>query len=65
MTGLQSALDGKAAASHSHTIANVTGLQSALDGKSALGHTHNSTDIANHAPCRHTQGGQSNPYAPV
>lgn len=29
-----------AAASHTHTIANVTGLQAALDGKSATGHTH-------------------------
>ena len=33
VSGLQSALNGKAAASHTHTIANVTGLQAALDGK--------------------------------
>jgi hypothetical protein len=33
VTGLQTALDGKAASSHTHTIANVTGLQSALDAK--------------------------------
>ena len=45
-TGLQTALDGKAASSHTHTIANVTGLQTALDGKQASGsyaaasHTH-------------------------
>lgn len=31
--GLVSALDGKAASSHTHTIAHVTGLQLALDGK--------------------------------
>lgn len=31
VTGLQTALDGKAASSHTHTIANVTGLQAALD----------------------------------
>ena len=31
---------GAAAASHTHTIANVTGLQSALDGKAASSHTH-------------------------
>jgi hypothetical protein len=30
---LQTALDGKAASSHTHTIANVTGLQTALDSK--------------------------------
>lgn len=47
VTGLQSALDGKAAASHTHTIANVTGLQSALDSKSNIGHTHAITDVAN------------------
>lgn len=36
VSGLQTALDGKAAASHAHTIANVTALQTALDGKAAL-----------------------------
>ncbi|HHA2886099.1 TPA: tail fiber domain-containing protein [Stenotrophomonas maltophilia] len=39
-TATQTALDGKAAASHSHTIANVTGLQAALDGKAAASHSH-------------------------
>ena len=33
VTGLQTALDGKAASSHTHTIAEVTGLQTALDSK--------------------------------
>ncbi|NWG46262.1 MAG: hypothetical protein HXY25_06910 [Alphaproteobacteria bacterium] len=36
VTGLQSALDGKAASSHTHIIGDVTGLQSALDGKQAV-----------------------------
>ena len=35
VTGLQSALDGKAPASHTHAQSDVTGLQSALDGKAA------------------------------
>lgn len=35
ITGLQAALDGKAATSHSHAIANVTGLQAALDALTA------------------------------
>lgn len=47
-TGLQAALDGKAAVhahpyapvSHGHTIADTGGLQAALDGKSDTGHTH-------------------------
>ena len=39
VTGLQDALNGKAASSHTHTIANVTGLQDALDGKAAS-HSH-------------------------
>ena len=34
-TDLQAALDGKAAVSHSHAIADVTGLQGALDAKVA------------------------------
>ncbi|WP_445392383.1 tail fiber domain-containing protein [Stenotrophomonas pavanii] len=36
----QAALDGKAAASHTHSVANVTGLQTALDGKAAASHVH-------------------------
>lgn len=40
VTGLQSALDAKAASSHTHAISDVTGLQSALDGKAASSHTH-------------------------
>lgn len=35
VTGLQTAIDGKAASSHSHVIADVTGLQTALDAKAA------------------------------
>jgi len=35
ITGLQTALDGKATSSHTHTISNITGLQTALDGKEA------------------------------
>lgn len=42
ITGLQDALNGKAASSHTHTIANVTGLQAALDGKSNTNHGHTS-----------------------
>lgn len=38
---INSALAGKAAASHTHTIAQVSNLQSTLDGKAATGHTHN------------------------
>ena len=37
---IKAALDGKAAASHTHEIANVNGLQDALDGKAASNHTH-------------------------
>jgi len=32
-SNIQTQLDGKAASSHTHSIANVTGLQTALDGK--------------------------------
>lgn len=46
-TGLQAALDGKAATSHTHTTAQVTGLDTALAGKAATSHTHVATDISN------------------
>ena len=35
VSGLQSALESKAAYSHGHVIGDVTGLQSALDAKAA------------------------------
>lgn len=47
ITGLQSALDGKANSAHAHTISDVTGLQLALDGKSNFGHGHSISDITN------------------
>ncbi|HJJ02107.1 MAG TPA: hypothetical protein OIM27_03915 [Methanobrevibacter smithii] len=37
---VNSALNGKANSSHSHSISNITNLQSALDSKSGTGHTH-------------------------
>lgn len=37
---VNSALNGKANSSHSHSISNITNLQSALDSKSATGHIH-------------------------
>ena len=40
VTGLQTALDAKAAADHDHAIGDVTGLQTALDGKAAADHDH-------------------------
>ena len=43
--GLQTVLDGKAAASHNHTIADTTGLQAALDGKSSTSHVHAVADV--------------------
>lgn len=45
VTGLQTALDGKAATSHTHVIADTTGLQTALDGKAASSHTHTASNI--------------------
>jgi hypothetical protein len=40
------ALSGKAASSHSHSIANVSGLQSALDGKAGTSHSHEISDVS-------------------
>ena len=36
----------RAAASHTHAIADVTSLQSTLDGKAASSHTHAASDVA-------------------
>jgi hypothetical protein len=45
VTGLQTALDGKAATGHGHSIADVSGLQTALDGKAASVHGHAIGDV--------------------
>lgn len=38
---LKGLVDGKAASSHTHTIAQISNLQSTLDGKASSSHTHN------------------------
>lgn len=45
ITGLATALNGKANTSHTHAISNVTGLQTALDGKAASSHTHTISNV--------------------
>ncbi len=45
VTGLQIALDAKAASAHSHVIGDVTGLQIALDGKAASSHAHTIANV--------------------
>jgi hypothetical protein len=66
VVNLTTDLAGKAASSHTHTIANVTGLQTALDGKQASGSyapatgiaqsavTNLTTDLAGKAAASHT-----------
>lgn len=46
VSGLQTALDGKAPTSHTHTIANVTNLQTTLDGKAPTSHGHAIADVS-------------------
>lgn len=51
VSDLQAALDGKAAATHGHTVTDVTGLQAALDAKQPAGsyaaaaHGHTIADV--------------------
>lgn len=45
VTGLQTALDGKANSSHTHAQADVTGLVTALAGKANSSHTHSQDDV--------------------
>ena len=40
------ALSGKAASSHTHSIANVTNLQTTLDGKANSSHSHEISDVS-------------------
>lgn len=45
VTGLDTALAGKANASHTHTTAQVTGLDTALAGKAPMSHTHTIANV--------------------
>ena len=45
VTGLQTALDGKAPTSHTHAISDVTNLQTTLDSKAATSHTHTIANV--------------------
>lgn len=45
VTGLTTALDGKAATAHSHAQSDVTGLVTALSGKASTVHTHSISDV--------------------
>jgi hypothetical protein len=45
ISGLQTALDGKAPTSHSHAISDVTNLQTTLDGKASVTHSHAISDV--------------------
>jgi len=58
VTGLQTALDGKASTGHNHNgvyspvghghaVSDITNLQTLLDGKAATSHTHGQGDITN------------------
>jgi len=61
LTGLQTQIDGKAPASHSHSEAEITGLTADLAGKAAASHTHTESqitgltaDLAGKAPLSHS-----------
>lgn len=65
VTGLQAALDAKAALSHTHPQSDVTNLVSDLAGKAASVHTHAQsdvtglvTDLAGKVPTSRVVGGQ-------
>jgi len=45
VTGLTSALSGKASATHNHTESDITGLTADLAGKANASHTHTESDI--------------------
>lgn len=56
ITGLQTALNAKAALDHDHIIGDVTGLQAALDAKSATTHNHTLDGLSNTTITANTSG---------
>lgn len=44
---IKTLIDGKAAASHSHVVANISGLSAILDDKSNVGHGHDIAAVTN------------------
>ena len=54
---LKALVDGKAAASHTHSISQITNLQTTLDGKAASSHTHT---IANVTGLQNALNGKAN-----
>jgi hypothetical protein len=59
----QTALNGKAATNHTHTISQVTGLQTELDGKSATTHNHDITTLTGYAAAMATKADASHTHA--
>lgn len=55
VTGLQTALDGKAALIHIHAIADVTGLQTALDARELLTNKSNDSNLGSSTSLYPTQ----------
>ena len=47
INNLQTALNGKANASHTHSISQIINLQTSLDGKAPKSHTHSISQITN------------------
>ena len=44
---VDTALNGKASSTHTHTISDVTNLQTTLDGKASSSHSHSISDVTN------------------
>lgn len=59
----QTALNGKAATNHTHTIAQVTGLQTELDNKSATNHNHDITTLTGYAASQALKANASHTHA--
>lgn len=55
-TAVQTALSGKASASHSHAIADVTSLQTTLDSKAASNHSHSLDNLSDVSTAGATSG---------
>lgn len=63
ITGLSTALSGKANSSHTHEQSDISGLSTALSGKANANHTHEQSDITGLSSALSTKADASNVYS--
>ena len=65
VSGLETALNGKANSSHTHTQTDITGLDTALSDKADISHTHEQSDISGLGTALDGKANASHTHAPT